>query len=196
MESKTEDFEEVMGSVDKALVTLDTDLITSLLDELLSVSEQAEASESRPPKRKWTERLKAMRGKRTIGVRLAVLLVVVAVAGTALALTQTTLTTELIEIFTTQYGTTDFSVASFDTKPQGNNKLTIDITLDNNDGANPHYANVTMNLINATGDEFLNSTQATGSVAASGSWSYSFVFNQANVVPDYQDSQIIIDQSS
>ncbi len=53
-----------------------------------------------------------------------------------------------------------------------------------------------MNLINATGDEFLNLTLATGSVAASGSVSLSFVFNQANVVTDYQDSQIIVDQSS
>ncbi len=131
-----------------------------------------------------------------VSVRVAVLLSVLAVAGTAFALTQTTLTTEFLEIFTTQYANTDFSIASFDTKPQGNNKLTIDITFDNSDAVNPHFANVTVNLINATGDEFLNLTLATGSVAASGSVALSFVFNQAYVVPNYQDSQILVAQSS
>lgn len=152
-----------------------------------------DTSEKKNPRRREP---KPSRRKRMVSVRVAVLLSVLAVAGTAFALTQTTLTTEFLEIFTTQYANTDFSIASFDTKPQGNNKLTIDITFDNSDAVNPHFANVTVNLINATGDEFLNLTLATGSVAASGSVALSFVFNQANVVPNYQDSQILVAQSS
>ena len=143
-----------------------------------------------------SEEIRPRRRKRMVSLRVAVLLAVLAVAGTAFALPQTTLTTEFLEIFNTQYAATDFSMASFDTKPQGNNKLTIDLTLDNNDAVNPHFANVTVNLINATGDEFLNLTLATGIVAASGSIALKFVFNQANVVVDYQNSQILVVQSS
>ncbi|MEE9181648.1 MAG: hypothetical protein V3U33_03670 [candidate division NC10 bacterium] len=142
------------------------------------------------------EKVKPRRSKRMVSARFAVVLSILVFAGTAFALTQTTLPNEVLEIFNTNYVASDFSIASFTTKPQGGNKLTIDITLDNQDGVSAHQANVTVNLINATADEFLNLTLATGSVAASGSVSLSFVFNQANVVANYQDSQVVIDQSS
>ncbi|MEE9237771.1 MAG: hypothetical protein V3U52_08300 [Thermoplasmata archaeon] len=201
MKPPTGDFDEEVRSLDEALDIIGTELADPLLEEILSVSEEAGTSEGQPTPRKKPsksrrrKRLMVGREKRKITVRVAALLLVLSVAGTAFALTQTTLTTELIEIFNTQYGTTDFSITDFATKPQGNNKLTIDVTVQNTGGA-VHYANVTVNLINATGDEFLNLTLATGSVAASGSIMLSFIFNQANVVPEYQDSQIIIDQSS
>ncbi len=201
MKPPTGDFDEEVRSLDEALDIIGTELADPLLEEILSAPEEARTSEGQPTPRKKPsksrrrKRLKEGKERTKITVRFAALLLVLSVAGTALALTQTTLTTELIEIFTTSYGTTDFSITDFNTKPQGNNKITIDVTVKNNGGA-AHYANVTVNLINATGDEFLNLTQATGSVAASGSITLSFIFTQANVVPDYQDSQIIIDQSS
>lgn len=133
--------------------------------------------------------------KRTISVRLASVLLVLAVAGTAVALTQTTLPAELLDLWNTQYQPTDFTLTAFDTKPQGANKLTIDITLTNTDVA-PHYANVTLYLLNSTGDEILNQTVATGAVAAAGTWINSFVFNQAGIVNDYEGSLVVVDQSS
>ncbi len=201
MKPPTGDFDEEVRSLDEALDIIGTELADPLLEEILSASEEARTSGGQPAPRKKPsksrrkKRLKVGREERKITVRLTALLLVLSVAGTALALTQTTLTTELIDIFTSQYGNTAFSITDFATKPQGNNQLTINVTVQNNDAV-AHYANVTVNLINATEDEFLNSTQATGSVAASGSITLSFIFTQANVVSDHQNSQIIINQSS
>ncbi len=202
MKPPTGDFDEEVRSLDEALDIIGTELADPLLEEILSASEEARTSEGQPTPRKKPsksrrrKRLKVGKEKTKITVRLAALLLVLSVAGTTLALTQTTLTTEIIEIFNTNYAASNFTIQSFKTKPQGNNKLIIDITLDNQDSGSAHQANVTVNLINATGDEFMNLTLATGSVAASGSVALNFVFNQANVVTDYQDSQVIIDQSS
>lgn len=133
--------------------------------------------------------------KRMVSLRFAVLLTVLAVAGTALALNNTLLPIELLETFSTQYAATDFSITTFDTRPAGNNRLTIDVTLQNN-GAAPHFANVTVYLLNASGVDFLNATQATGAVAPAGSVGLSFVFTQANVVPTYENAMVVVDQSS
>ncbi len=133
--------------------------------------------------------------KRTISVRLASVLVVLAVTGTAVALTQNALPAELLELWNTQYQSTDFSLTTFDTRPQSANRIVIDITLTNND-VSTHYANVTVYVLNATGDEILNQTAATGAVAGGGTWVNSFSFNQAGIVNDYEDSLVVVDQSS
>ncbi len=148
-----------------------------------------------PKKRKAGRRRRARRRTTKVSLRLAVLLVSLAIAGTAFALTQTTLTAEQIELFKTQTSTTDFSVSSFTSTPSGDNDLTIDVTLDNDD-TNPRQANVTVNIMNPTGDEIANLTLATGSVVASGQVSLQFVFAQANIVPDYDSAQIVVKQSS
>lgn len=171
------------------------------LDRECTSKASLEAPESTVPRekreREGSPELKGKSGKvpRKISLRLATLLIVLAVAGTAFALTQNALPTEMLELWNTQYQSTDFSITTFDTNLQGNNKLTIGLTLTNND-VSAHYANVTVILLNATGDEILNQTQATGSVAGGGTWSYSFVFNQANIVNDYENSMVVVDQSS
>ncbi len=147
-------------------------------------------------KRKAGKRRRARRRTTKVSLRLAVLLVSLAVAGTAFALTQTTLTAEQIELFKTQTSVTDFSVSSFTSTPSGDNDLTIDLNLDNDDAGGAHQANVTVNIMDSTGDEIANLTLATGSVAASSLVSLQFVFAQANIVPDYDSAQIVVKQSS
>ncbi len=149
-----------------------------------------------PKKRKAGRRRRARRRTTRVSLRLAVLLVSLAIAGTAYALTQTTLTAEQIELFKTQTSVTDFSVSSFTSTPSGDNDLTIDLDLDNDDSGGAHQANVTVNIMNSTGDEIANLTLATGSVAALGLVSLQFVFAQANIVPDYDSAQIVVKQSS
>ncbi len=143
-----------------------------------------------------SEKIKPRRGKRMVSVRLAVLLSVLAVAGTAFALTQTTLTAEQIELFNSQSAVTDFTVSSFTSTPSGDNDLTIEVILDNDDTGSAHFANVTVNIMNSAGDEIANQTLATGSVAASGQVTLTFTFAQANIVPDYDSAQIVVKQSS
>ncbi len=131
-----------------------------------------------------------------VSLRLATLLVSLAVAGTAYALTQTTLTAEQIEIFKTQTLGTDFTVSSFTSTPSGSRKVDIVLNLDNDDTVNPHQANVTVNLLNATGGEIASLTKDAGSVPASGQVTLTFKFNQADLVANYETAQIVVNQSS
>ncbi len=149
-----------------------------------------------PKKRKAEKRRTARRRTTKVSLRLAVLLVSLAIAGTAYALTQTTLTAEQIEIFKTQTLGTDFTVSSFTSTPSGTRKVDIVLKLDNDDTVNPHQANVTVNLLNATGGEIANEALATGAVAALGQVTLTFKFNQANLVAEYESAQIVVKQSS
>ena len=176
------------------------------LDELLAVvqGESILAQEPRvvpdptpgPKRPKAESRRRARRRTTRVSLRLAVLLVSLAVAGTAYALTQTTLTAEQIELWKSQTLGTDFTVSSFVSSPSGDNDLKIELKLDNDDTVNAHQANVTVNIMNSTGDEIANLTLATGSVPASGQVSLTFDFNQANLVAEYESAQIIVKQSS
>ncbi len=149
-----------------------------------------------PKKRKAEKRRTARRRTAKVSLRLAVLLVSLAIAGTAYALTQTTLTAEQIEIFKTQTLGTDFTVSSYTSTPSGARKVDIVLNLDNDDAGGAHQANVTVNLLNATGGEIANITKATGVVAASGQVTLTFKFNQVNLVAEYESAQIVVKQSS
>ncbi len=110
-------------------------------------------------------------------------------------MTQTTLPAELFELWKTQYQDTEFTISFFRTRIPNPDRVEIRLNLTNLD-TSVHYANVTVTLLNATGGEIINQTQATGAVASGGWWDYTFVFNQANVGNEYQDSWIEIAQSS
>ncbi len=184
------------------------DILSKGLDELNAVAqgESILAQEPRvvpdptpgPKKRKAGRRRRARRRGRTtkVSLRLAVLLVSLAIAGTAYALTQTTLTAEQIEIFKTQTLGTQFTVSSFTSTPSGSRKVDIVLKLDNDDTVNPHQANVTVNILNSTGGEIVNKTLATGAVAASGQVTLTFKFNEVNLVAEYESAQIVVKQSS
>ncbi len=188
------------------ILAADMDSLDGELDELLAVVQGRSilAQEPRvvpdptpgPKKRKAGRRRTARRRTTKVSLRLAVLLVSLAVAGTGYALTQTTLTAEQIEIFKTQTLGTDFTVSSFTSTPSGTRKVDIVLKLDNDDPGNPHQANVTVNLLNSTGGEIANKTLATGAVAASGQVTLTFKFNQVNLVAEYECAQIVVKPSS
>ena len=143
-----------------------------------------------------TNRRRRRREPRRTSLLLATLLVTVSVAGTAFALTQTTLLENLIELFRSQPQPTNFTVAILESTPEGDDQLTIDITVQNSDALDTHFANVTVNLLNATGAVIDSQTQATGAVAPSGTVVLKYVFLQANIVSNYQSAQIIVRESS
>ncbi len=175
------------------------------LDELLAAAQGESILAQEPrvvpdptpgPKRPKGERRRRARRRTTrVSLRLAVLLVSLAIAGTSYALTQTTLTAEQIEVWKSQTLGTDFTVLSFTSTPSGDRKVDIDLNLDNDDTVT-HEADVTVNLLNATGGEIANITKATGAVAASGQVTLTFKFNQANLVADYESAQIVVKQTS
>lgn len=138
-------------------------------------------------------------GIRVISLKLAALLVVLAVAGTASALTINALTNETIKLFEYSNDGSDFSVTAFNTTIIGADEVVIGVTVKNNDGASAHFANVTVKLLDAAGDladPAASTTKATGSVAASGTSDDTWTFSITGIVAAYTDVLIIIDQSS
>lgn len=132
---------------------------------------------------------------RKISTRTAALLLFVAILGTALALTITPFQIEKINLFGTQIQDTDFSLQEYNTKVKGKNRVDITLTIKNEDTA-PHFANVTVQLLDTAGDVILEQTAATGEVLGGDSWTHTFVFQQTGLVEAYDSSLVIIDQSS
>ncbi len=189
-----EEYDAISEDLDPELALL-MEEVAEILDETDDRESRVDSGKDSAPSRRSMKEDSGSKRRRMVSVRLATLIAALAVMGTAVALTQNALPFELLELWNTQYQTTDFSITTFDTKPQGRNKLTIDITLANND-VSTHHANVTVYILNTTGDELANQTAATGAVAGGGTWSNSFVFNLANVVNDYENSLVVVDQSS
>lgn len=136
---------------------------------------------------------------RAISLRLAAVLVVLAVAGTASALTINGLMNETFKLFEYSNDGSDLSVTAFNTTINGPDEVVIGVTLKNNDGASAHFANVTVKLLDAAGDladPAASITKATGSVAASGTSEDTWTFSITGIVAAYTDVMIIIDQSS
>ncbi len=166
-------------------------------DQILAELEETLKELDRGRRVKSQVRTRSVKSAGKVSVRLTALLVILAVAGTTLALTQTTLPSELLELWGTQYIATDFTVVTFKTKFSGLNEIKIDIKIKNTDITTAHFANVTVQLLNTTGDLLAEQTQATGSVAPDSEQSLpTFRYTQANLVAEYSNAQIIISQSS
>lgn len=135
---------------------------------------------------------------RSIRLNLAVLLVVLAVVGTAAALTTNELTNERIKLFRSGYDASDFSVHAFATMIHGLNEVLIDVTLLNN-GASFHAASVTVQLLDAAGelaDPAASITKTTGPIANGGTFADTWTFSITGIIAAYTDVLIIVEQSS
>lgn len=134
---------------------------------------------------------------RAIPLKFVALLMVLSVAGTALALTITALTGETISLAESTYAASDFTVTGFDTTIVGKNEVQIYFEVTNGDAA-PHFANVTVALLDAVGDVVVGASQvqATGSVAGAAVYSTTLTFSVSGVVAAYSSVFLTIDQSS
>jgi hypothetical protein len=71
----------------------------------------------------------------------------------------------------------------------------VPLTLRNTDTANAHAADVTVQLLDASGNVIAEQTVSTGSVAANGTWSHNYVFTGANIASQVQSVMIIVRQT-
>lgn len=126
---------------------------------------------------------------------LTVVMGLVIAAGLATSIDMSPLT-EQLDIWTSTVEPTDFTIDTFDTKVQGQHKVTIDLTLRNTDGGAAHSGDVTVQILDANGTVLDEQTQATGDVAAGGTWSHSFSFQQTGLVAAYDSAFIVVDQTS
>ncbi len=138
---------------------------------------------------------------RAISLKLAALLVVLAVAGTALALTINALTDQDFKLYDQGNTPGSFTVAAasdIEWVIIDKNSIDIKVTVTNTDGSNAHFANVTVMLLDGSGDLVASGsiTLATGSVAASSTKLLTFDYDVAGIVAAFTEVFVSIDQSS
>jgi len=112
----------------------------------------------------------------------------------AIALTINTVT-EKLSLWQSSFEDTSFTLQSFRLNPRGPNRVDVQLTLRNTDAANAHSADVTVQLLDASGNIVAEQTQSTGSVAANGTWSYTFTFTGAGITSQVQSVMIIVRQT-
>jgi len=138
---------------------------------------------------------------KTVPLWLMIVLVLISTVGTAYALTIIALQIERINIWEGQYQDTDFTITAFKTRLIGKNRVWIRITIKNND-VNVHSANVTVQLLDSSGNliniggQDMEQYALTGDVAGGDTWTHLFRFYATDLVSQYNSPFIIIEQQS
>ena len=125
---------------------------------------------------------------------LALALAVALPVSVAVALTITPIT-ERLNLWQSAFEGTSFTLHSFRLNPKGPNRVEVPITLRNADASSAHSADVTVQLLDADGNVIAEQTQSTGSVAANGVWSYTFIFTGAGITSQVHSAMIIVRQT-
>jgi hypothetical protein len=125
---------------------------------------------------------------------LALALAVFIPVSVAIALTINTVT-ERINLWQASFADTSFTLQFFSLSPKGPNRVDVPITLRNTDTASAHSADVTVQLLDASGNVIAEQTQSTGSVAANGTWSYTFTFTGSGIASQVYNVMIIVKQT-
>jgi hypothetical protein len=124
---------------------------------------------------------------------LALALAVALPVSVAVGLTINSIT-ERLGLWQSTFEDTSFTIQSFRLNPRGPNRVEVPITLRNTDTA-AHTAEVTVQLLDASGNVIADQTQSTGSVAANGTWSYTFIFTGAGITSQVHSVMIIVRQT-
>ncbi len=132
-------------------------------------------------------------------VLIAAVTVISAMAGTATALTvdTATLETEVVSLFSGQTQQSELTVKAYETKFKGKKKIDVSVTLHNpSSSTSAHEGNVTVQLLDANDAVIAEATKATDSLDPGTDQDLSYSFSQANLVEQYDETFIVIDQSS
>jgi hypothetical protein len=124
---------------------------------------------------------------------LALALAVALPVSVAAALTINSIT-EKLGLWQSTFADTSFTIQSFRLNPRGPNRVDVQLTLRNTDASSAHSADVTVQLLDASGNVIADQTQSTGSVAANGTWSYTFIFTGAGITSQVHSVMIIVRQ--
>ncbi len=136
--------------------------------------------------------------KKTVSVKVVALLAFLAIVGTAVALTITSLTDEDLTLYDQGNTEGDFTVTDILWDMTDKNSIDITVEVTNGDGADPHQANITVMLLDGSGDLVASGdiTIATGVVVASGTDTNVFSYSVVGIVAAFEEVFIEIDQSS
>lgn len=132
--------------------------------------------------------------RRVIPVWLVVIILLM--MGVVVAIAVTELPSEHISLFGVGVTSSVFTITSTDTSFHGPNKITVKMVLSNTDVTNSHSADVTVWLVDASGNNIMNETLPTGSVAGGGSVSLTFSFSSSGITAEYGSTFIQIKDTS
>jgi hypothetical protein len=124
---------------------------------------------------------------------LALALAVALPVSVAVALTINTIT-ERLGLWQSIFADTSFTIQSFSLDPKGPNRVDVRLTLKNTDSV-ARSAEVTVQLLDTSGDVIAEQTRSTGSVAANGTWSHTFTFTGAGITGQVHSVMIIVKQT-
>jgi len=88
-----------------------------------------------------------------------------------------------------------FVVTELSTTIKGLNRVDVRVVLKNTD-SNTHSANVTVQLLDPSGDVIAEQWVLTGDVAGGAEWSYVFVFKVKVIVKSYESTLVIVKELS
>ncbi len=125
---------------------------------------------------------------------LALALAVALPFSVAVALTINTMT-ERLSLWQSSFEDTSFTLQSFRLNPKGGNRVEVPITLRNADASAARSADVTVQLLDASGNVIAEQTVSTGSVAANGTWSHTFIFTGTGITSQVHSVMIIVRQT-
>ncbi|MHB8567313.1 MAG: hypothetical protein ACYC7D_10395 [Nitrososphaerales archaeon] len=134
--------------------------------------------------------------KRSIPLWAVLVLIVTAGATTSAAMSVGLIPIEHISIFQSQQASSNFNILSQNTQFHGPNKVTVQLKISNTDGSSPHSANVTVSLLDSSGNELLVQAQLTGTVAASSSVTLTYSFSQSGLTNSYGSTFVQVEDSS
>lgn len=135
----------------------------------------------------------------------ALLVMILILASTSVslvvALTINNLTAEQFSLFAGQVSDSDFVIDNISTDFVSSNKVRVKLTIRNSD-ASTHSANVTVTMLNSTGDMIsiggvdMVESQLTGDISGSGTTDLTFNFEAIALVSEYESNFIEIRQLS
>lgn len=133
-------------------------------------------------------------GRNALVVALIVGLVIGG-TGVAAALSFTSLNTEKVSLFGAETASSDLTVSSQDSTVYSEDRIVVRLTAENTDADNAHEANVTVQILDSSGNVVAKMSKP-ASVSAGSRQALTFDFNEQGVAQDYQRTYIIVDQTS
>lgn len=136
--------------------------------------------------------------QRRMLVLVAGIAVLSGIAGTATALTldASTLSAEKISLFSGQTEDSDLTIQAFDVQVKGKERIDVRVTVENpSQSAQPHRGNVTVQLLDGQDHVVGDDTKATGSLSPDEEERLTYTFEGPDVVVDYEETFIVVDQS-
>lgn len=126
---------------------------------------------------------------------LAALSVVAGTAGTALSLGLTNLEDQVIGLWQGQTSGPDIRITGHDASVQSPDQVDVTVDLYNTDTNNAHFANVTVQLLDGSGNILAEDTKATNKMDPDGTLAIDYSFTKSNLAEDWSETFAVVDQS-